>query len=298
MLHRLILLIAFSLVLAATGVSLAYAEPPKISIGTSVAHPEAITGAWETWISPSMTVGMAIGLIATVDGAPATLRNMKQKLRFIRIVTYTRDRERSRSTLWNSDVPGDFNWKNNRLRLHQIRTGNVPYDVDLDLVFDPATSQWKGFFKNPDFAGQVILKRPDYKSSKSSPIGTWRWGAVGDSEFSCLHVGMGIDGQLLIWSDFIELSGRVIYGANGTRPPAQTDESYGVVFAEDPRLRFGGLRWMFDYSNGLWGEFISGQLSENGSTFSGESTHYGNGIGDGRAHPFSWERVMGDSCAT
>lgn len=282
--------VAVVIAFAASAASIGYAQAQSVKIGASVSHPEAITGAWEAWISPTLTVGIAIRLITNVDGAPATLRGKEQRVRFVSIITYTRDLDRSRRTWWNSDVPAEFDWQNNHLRLRQARTGNDGYDVDLDLVFDPAKSQWKGTFKNPDYSGQVVLKRPDYISSKHSPVGTWRW----DSE--CIHVGMGIDGRLLIWNDDINLSGLVIYGANGTRPPEKTDEGYGE-FAEDTRLRFGGLRWMFDLGNGLGGEFITGRLSDDGSTFSGESTHYGNGVSDGQAHLFTWERVKGDSCA-
>jgi hypothetical protein len=62
-------------------------------------------------------------------------------------------------------------------------------------------------------------------------------------------------------------------------------------------MNFGGERWLFHLGNGIGGNYITGQLSYDGSTFAGESMHYGNGLNDGRAHPFTWNRVAGASCA-
>jgi hypothetical protein len=280
-------------IVSMTATSVCSGDPLSVSTGDTVVHPEEITGAWESWIDPVTTVGIDIYLVETVEGAPTTLRGADQKVRFLRVTTYVRHGDQSQRTWWSYDVPARFSWREGHLTLHQTRTANDPYDVDLDLLLDPAKSQWTGRFNSLGISKNVVLKRPQYVPSKSSPVGTWKGGDSPD--FECMHIGMGIDGQLVVWSDGLSLTGLVIYGANGTRPPVKTDESYGML-SSDTMLRFGGKRWMFDYGNGLWGEFITGQVGNDGSVFSGEATRYGNGISDGRAHSFAWQRVQGDSC--
>lgn len=286
-------LIALSLVIG--GALRSSGASQQVAIGASISNPEEITGPWEAQTSPARTVGFSIGVIATVNGPVTTLRGARQSVRFIRLITYARAIDRQQRTWWQSEIPGNFELHNNRLRFHQERNGSSLFDVDLDLVFDPVKHQWSGSFKIPDFSGQVVLKRPDYISSPSSPIGTWRSGSTANGQFTCIHVGMGVDGQLVLWTDYIALPG-FYHFANGLHAPARTDETYGYLL-DDPRLRSGGLRWMFDFTNGMWGEFITGRLSEDRSTFSGESTYYGNGYSDGKAHAFDWERVTSGSCA-
>ena len=270
-----------------------------VSIGAPISNPESVTGVWESRSSPAQPsiAGLAIQINTAIDGQATTLRHTEQRIEGVNIVTYVRDREHSKRTWWNTSMQGTFDWHDNHLRLHEEEALGDPFDVNLDLVFDPRKSAWSGSFANPDFSGTVLLKRPDYQEPKS-PVGIWRSGEVAQGQFECVHLGMATDGQLVIWADFIRLPGFVHYSAQYP-PPVTADESYGVLM-NDPNVRFRPGVWIFDLATDLGGEFIAGKLSDDGATFTGESTHYGNGIypvNGPYARPFRWQRVNGSSCA-
>jgi hypothetical protein len=265
----------------------------SLKVGTSIARPEAISGAWEARLASGDTVGLSIALIATVDGAATTLRGVQQQIRFINIVTYLRSGDHTKRTWWHSDMPGDFSFQHNRLRLREHdRVASLA--VDLDLVFDPQQSRWTGLLRNAETSQNVVLLRPG-GAEPTAPIGTWRWAPSGDGQSYCIHIGMGADRRLVMWSDVITLNGLFQY-TNGQHPPARTDEMYAEL-AQDPMERRVGNGWRFKLGGWLGGSNITGELSDDGSTFAGEQMHYGNGVQDQHPHAFVWQRVAGTSCA-
>ena len=211
----------------------------SLNIGASIARPEAITGAWETRLASGETVGLSIALSTTIDGAATTLQGAQQQVRFIRIVTYLRSGDSTTRTWWHSNMPGDFNFQHNRLRLRE-NTRAASAAVELDLVFDPRKSQWKGSIKNAETSQNVVLLRPG-GADPTAPIGTWRWAPSGDAQSYCIHIGMGADRRLVIWDDVITLEGLITY-VNGQHAPAQTNEMYAEL-ANDPMERRVGDGW-------------------------------------------------------
>jgi hypothetical protein len=258
-----------------------------------LARPEETTGAWETRLPSGKIFGIAIAVVATVDGAP-TMIPAVQQVSFLRVITYVRDGDRSTRTVWRAGNPGAFDWVH--LRLHAV-SGLGPSDADLDLVFDSARSRWSGSFHDVQVSGNVILERPRGAEPKA-PIGTWKWAPSGDAQSYCLHVAMGEDGRLVVWRDVITLSGLVHYG-DGVHVPERTNESYGELQL-DPLAERVGDRWRFQVYDGMGGERVSGELSADGATFSGEESHFESGVSDARhgPYPFIWRRIPGVSCAT
>jgi hypothetical protein len=280
---------------AALGRSADEGVDENFNVGDMIAHPERVTGAWEARLASGSTLGLSIALIATVDGTATTLRGAKQRIRFIRIIAYLRRGEQTRRTWWHTEVPGNFDWKYHRLRLHETSVPEDTSTLDLDMLFDPIKSQWEGTFKNAEFSGHIILSRPGATEPKA-PVGTWKSAPYGEAQSSCIHVAQGDDGRLIIWEDVTTLDGLMHY-VNGLHAPAFSDEIYAELL-EDPQERRIGDRWQFRLGNQLGGEDILGELNDDGETFSGEARHYGNGVEapGNPAYPFTWHRMDGMSC--
>jgi hypothetical protein len=274
-----------------------------VSPGSVVLHPEEITGIWETgWPSSADTVlsshgvlGLSVALITTVPGTTKTFSGTEQKIQLIRIVTYLRHGDHSDSTVWWTGALGNLDWRDNHLRLHAVGSRNGPEPVDLDLVFDPAESRWSGSFKSPTFSGNVSLRRP-LRGEPTAPTGTWKWSPNASGQSHCIHIGLGVDGRLVIWEDVLTLNGLSQY-ANHLHAPERTGESYGEL-SDDPMEQRLASGWRFRVGNGLGGDTFTGEVSDGGLTFSGGSKHFGNGIygPNGPPTPFIWHRVEGDSC--
>lgn len=127
-------------------------------------------------------------------------------------------------------------------------------------------------------------------------IGDWIEGTAGSGGFACHHVALGADSALVVWSDYIDLPGFIIYGANGTVPPSSTREWYGGLDM-DPELKSVGSNMLFFTGTDMSGDIVLGDVAAGGTTFAGSSAHFGNGLSNGAFNPFTWRRSTAD-CST
>jgi hypothetical protein len=239
----------------------ATAAPAPQRLGSPLTAPEARTGAWEMRLSSGKVLGLSIALSYNYVAVG-----------LIRIVTYVRDGARSERTEWNTAEAGTLDWRGDRLRLRVAPSRAGDKAVDLDLIFDPRTSRWRGRIRRPGFSGTVALGRPPARAT-GAPIGAWRSVPADHDEALCIHVARGEDGRLVAWFDEVAL------------------QSFGEL-AEDLHENRSGSIWRFRLGNGLAGDAYTGKLSADGSIFAGTSTHFGNGEYEaGRpAVPFVWRR--------
>ncbi|MDQ2679555.1 MAG: hypothetical protein M3Y21_00810 [Candidatus Eremiobacteraeota bacterium] len=168
--------------------------------------------------------------------------------------------------------------------------------MDLDVVFDPGKDTWRGTMQNEWFSGSVTLQRPFVPHIGFPIIGDWIEGTASSGSFTCHHVALGADSALVIWSDYIDLPGFIIYGANGTLPPASTREWYGSLDM-DPELKNVGSSLLFLTGTDMGGDIVLGEVAVDGATLAGSSAHFGNGVSNGAFNPFTWRRSTPD-CGT
>jgi len=230
--------------LAILGCGTSWAHPPAdVSIGSAITNPRPITGAWEQRSALGQAVGFDVEISTDALGAPKSLAGVEQPVAHIWITTYVRTNGRSQRSFWSSGNGAEFSWQKSHLVLHQPAEGNAK-PVDLDVVFDPRKDTWRGTLQNEWFSGTVALQRPFAPHIGFPIIGDWIEGTASSGGFACLHVALGVDSALVIWSDVIDLPGFNIYGANGTVPPSSTREWYGGLDM-DPELKYVGSNMLF-----------------------------------------------------
>jgi hypothetical protein len=93
-----------------------------LNLDASIAHPEAITGSWETRVASGEIVGLSIAALTSVSGAPTSLVGLNQHVQFYRLVTYVRDGGSTKRTWWHTAVDGYFDWQQNRLHFRDTRS--------------------------------------------------------------------------------------------------------------------------------------------------------------------------------
>ncbi|HET7814608.1 MAG TPA: hypothetical protein VFL13_09565 [Candidatus Baltobacteraceae bacterium] len=293
--------------------------PFTLEIGKPGVDLESHTGVWEMKVAPDEIAGLSLRVIARVPFGTMTLRGTPQTVRFISVETYIRKngatntdgrfvtphpnevyspyRPGSTVTWWNSAMPGAFWIRNGALHFRQAK----PFAVSLDLRYDESAREWRGGYASPYYNGNVILVRPRMDVA-GTPAGVWMESASRGFDLArnetrdmqCLYAALGEDGQLVLWGQYVQENAATPLTSEAT----WFDESYGEALT-DTLTTHTGSAWSFLYANGMWSERITGTLSADGSTFSGQATdHQGNGavpIGN-PPQPFAWKRAAGDSC--
>jgi hypothetical protein len=270
-------------------------DETTIAVGAPILHPEARTGAWEFRVSSDRTIGLEVELLEEVDPNTKTLVNMTGKVRSIRVETYVRVAGRTTRAYWMSDQNEDvFEWKHDRLQIHQTASSGSGFlPIDLDLQFDPRRSRWTGSFRDASLSGDVVLVRPTQREA-GSPVGAW------GNDGACVHIAMGDDGRLVAWRDFTFFT-YSIPGPDASQPlrPSGRQQSY-AEFEGDPMEQRSGAIWTFRVGNILGGDTYTGELSDDGTSFSGTRIHDGNGTyprdNPHPVYPFTFRRGNGTSC--
>lgn len=260
---------------------------PNVEMGQSPTTPAQVAGPWEALVAPSEVAGFSLQIIT----------NPSKTVRFLRIDTYVRKDGTTTRTWWSSGSDGAFVLRTGLLSFHQVASKDSPFDVALDMTYDPDEISWKGTFRNPYFSGRVVLRRPSFTSS-SALTGTWRtYSAVSidqsggrRNDYGCDNIGLGQDGALVLWSEFHNIF-------LGT----PTEQVYGDLFGElynDSHAQRSGSTWTFTADNGMSGDDVTGTLSTDGSSFTGFGKHFGNGFADSNplGHPLAWTRMPNFSC--
>lgn len=260
---------------------------PSVELGQKPAPPAQIAGPWEDLVAPQKVAGFSLEIITKEDGTVG----------FLRLDTYVREQGKTKRTYWSSGTsnPGTLALRSGRLSFRQPSNIYSPFDVALDLSYDSSKSAWKGSFQNPNFSGQVVLRRPSLTSS-SAPAGTWRtysYVSIDKSgrrgrDYACTNIGVGEDGALVLWS---ESGGATFLGTepiNGVFGELN-DDSHAERYAND---------WSFTAGTSLGGDKVTGALSSDGSSFGGYLEHFGNGLFDPShpQRPFVWTRMPNFSC--
>lgn len=259
------------------------------AVGSSVSHPETITGHWEMPRPEGSIVGLSISLGTSAPDQANPPDAVSWRIDSAYILTYVRDGPNVDPRYWSDNTPADMSWDRDHLRLHAVSRDGAASDIDL--VFDPAKSQWQGSYTNAGYTGAVVLTRPG-RSDRTAPIGTWIPGGYFSS--FCVHVAMGADGHLVVWQDVFSRSEQARW-VNNVQQPVRRSGWFGDSY-EDETPRRVGEGWRFTVGTSWGGENVEGALSADGTFFSGGETHYGNGV-TARGNPpvpFTWSRHRAD----
>ncbi|MDP9016961.1 MAG: hypothetical protein M3N19_01400 [Candidatus Eremiobacteraeota bacterium] len=271
----------------------AISVPVGVTVGASITNPRPITGAWEQRTTLGSVVGLNIEISTDALGAPKSLQGVTQRVMKIWIKTYVRKNGRSQRTFWSNGYDAQFNWQKDHLVLHQPAGEEDGKPVDLDVVFDSRADNWRGTLQNEWFTGKVQLGRPYVPHIGFPIIGDWIEGSARSSGFACRHVALGGDSGLVIWDDYINLPGFIIYGQNGTVPPLSTPEWYGNLDM-DAEMKYVGDSLLFFTGTDMGGQIVLGNVAADRATFVGSSAHFGNGISNGAFNPLTWRRSTPD----
>ena len=193
--------------------------------GSSLQNPELISGSWES-DEFDRVVGLHIKLVTTVAGAPSTLVGARQVFNHAEIQVYQREgpQRRMGDGNWFVDHAPGVQWMGRHIVIERAAIAATPA-IQLNLIFDPEHSTWKGRLRRGTFDRTVTLVRPHPKPgiAKSPFVGTWYRPTLMNN---CLHIVQTGEGALSGWSDDLVTPGRVRY-ASGIKRPAQTIEEYG-----------------------------------------------------------------------
>ena len=195
--------------------------------GSTLENPELISGSWESDQFDSV-VGLHIKLVTTVAGAPTTLVGVKQVFDHAEIQVYQRDGPQriAGDGTWFLDDSPDVQWTENHIIIQHAAVAGTPA-VQLNLIFDPEHSTWKGHLQRGTFDHEVTLTRPRPKTGiANSPfVGTWYREALMNN---CLHIVQTGEDTLAGWSDDLVTPGRIRYSKSIVRP-SETSEQYGSI---------------------------------------------------------------------
>jgi hypothetical protein len=195
--------------------------------GSSLENPELLSGSWESDQFES-AVGLQIKLITTVAGAPSNLVGVKQVVKLAEIQVYQRDapkRMMGDGNWFEDDSPG-VHWTGGHIIIERAAIAATPA-IQLNLIFDPEHSTWKGRLRRGTFDHTVTLIRPHPKAgiTKSPFVGTWYRPTLMNN---CLHIVQTGEGALSGWSDDLILPGRIRY-PSGIKRPTETVDEYGSI---------------------------------------------------------------------
>jgi len=270
---------------------LAGALLPNLAVGGPLDQPAQVAGPWEGLVAPGEIAGISLHVIDNADGT----------VRSVYLGTYVRKDGKTTRTWWSSPGTGTdaFDLQSGGLHFRQSRNQGAPFDVALDLSYDPAHRVWKGSFSNPLFSGQVVLRRPNMQAAMT-PTGTWRtdsvltiWPSQRVREYGCLNIGLGQDGALVLWSE----DHNVFLGLDKDKRPIFGD-SFGEML-DDPQTTRYVNEWSFIVGTGMGGYRFTGIVSSDGLAFGGfSSDHYGNGVvaWGHPQRPFAWTRMLDLTC--
>ena len=254
--------------------------------GFSLENPEFISGFWESH-QFDRVVGLHIGLVTTVAGAPSSLVGVKQVVKLAEIQVYQRDgpkRVRGDGNWFVDDSPG-VQWTGRQIIIERPANAAIPA-IRLNLIFYPEHSSWKGRSRRGTFDHTVTLVRPHPKAgiTKSPFVGTWYRPTLMNN---CLHIVQTGEGALSGWSDDLVTPGRIRY-ANGIKRPTETVEEYGsiaLVQIASPTTLFLELKAF----SAVCCSITSGLQLPSGV---GAAKHSEVGV----QRPEEWSRVEGTSC--
>jgi len=198
------------------------------------------------------------------------MTNEDQKVRELRLDTYVRKAGQTTRTYWSSGTPGEFVMRTGELHFHQEHTASAPFDVTLDMTYDPSDLAWKGSFRNPFFTGPVTLRRPTFRYPQA-PVGTWRtfsqvsiWPTRRVNDYGCLNIGVGDDNAFVLWAESYN-----VFVGTATLAKPLFEDVYGELYEDSHSERYVD-QWSFVAGNSNSGGRITGALSSDGVSFGGE----------------------------
>ena len=255
--------------------------------GSTLENPELISGSWES-DQFDRVVGLHIKLMTTVAGAPSSLVGVKQVFHHAEMQVYQRDgpkRIMGDGNWFQDDSPG-VQWTGRHIVIEHAAIAATPA-IQLDLIFDPEHSTWKGHLRRGIFDHNVTLIRSQPKTgiARSPFVGTWYRATLMNN---CLHIVQTGKGTLAGWSDDLVSPGHIRY-ANGIRRPSETIEQYGsialVEIASPTNLllelkAFSAICCSMTSGLHLPAEMVAAKHSQSGVQ-----------------RPDEWRRIEGTSCA-
>jgi hypothetical protein len=200
-------------------------------LGTSVAHPEDLSGVWEAPDGHGGAVGIHLTLDTTAPVDATTLAGVTQSWLGLQVGLYHRSGAEIELGEENSfsDSPrgGGVRYAEGRLTLHA--PGNASgYDLDLRRI---PGDKWTGRFHRGDFDAVVTLARPTLQTDSDQPSSTqpWfvgSWSTSSAAGITCLHIAQQSPTAFIAWSDTLLAWGSVRFAPQVPKPPYSW-EHYG-----------------------------------------------------------------------
>jgi hypothetical protein len=265
-------------------------------LGNPVAHPEALSGLWETSNGHGGAVGIHLLLTTTVPGDARTLYGITQSWQSFEVGIYERKGVMIQFGEQNyfSDSPrgGNVSFEGRRLRLHFVPRVVSDPAIDVDLVHD-ADGSWTGRFHRGTFDSNVMLRRPAPRDvAKVNPI-VGAWLENRSSISSCVHIAQQSSTDFTGWSDSLQLFGSMRV-ANSVARPATAMQRYGELMKVD--LHDGGKvsLELYAYTAICCSHSFVGTLTPSGTLIEGAWPP-----GPNQApHDSTWRKTPSDSCTT
>ncbi len=214
-------------------------EDRSFYLGQPIAHPEDLSGLWEAPNGKGGIIGIHLSLATTIPSSATSLAGIEQSWLHLQVALY----ERADASIPGAEMNGfsdslrggSVHYNGSRLTLHYD-----DFDLDLSRVRSKRgdrsapENRWFGRYHRNGFDRTVTLTRPAPLPGARAPwfLGTW---AGGNSGFqTCLHITQSSSGDVLGWSDSLQLWGLVRFAPTVQKPPSSL-EHYGDIARIQPR---------------------------------------------------------------
>jgi hypothetical protein len=257
------------------------------NFGRPVAHPEELSGIWESPDGHGGAIGLTLILDTTASADATTLVGVRQAWESLIVGIYERAGAEIQfgeaNYFTDTRTGGRVRYENGRLALHYA-------DFDLELEKTPADS-WRGRVHRDGFDANVTLTRPGagLRRKMAWLAGTWKSGHAG-SDVHCLHLAEVAPGQFTGWTDEILTLGSEKYPPNLTKPTSSL-EQYGELAKVHLEKNGNASIETHAYSPGCCTHLFGVTPIENGSAMIADWK-------ESHDSPYRtvWKRMPGGSC--
>jgi hypothetical protein len=256
-------------------------------LGTTVTHPEDLSGVWEALDGHGGTVGIHLILDTTTPVDTTTLIGAKQTWLGLQVGLYRRagaELRPSDENLFSDSLRGgSVRYEQDRLTLH-----SSGYDLDLRHI---AGDKWSGRFHREDFDSVVTLVRPTLQATSKDTwfLGTWK--STSGPQTTCLHIAKANPATFLAWSDTLFAWGAIRFAAQVAKPPYSW-EHYGDLAKVEPAGNSGLSVELGAYSAICCSHRFHATSSDNGKEMKADWP-----AGPNQSpHKSKWTKMPGGTC--
>jgi hypothetical protein len=187
-----------------------------------VAHPEDLSGIWESPDGRGGAIGIHLVLDTTVPVEATTLAGARQSWLGLQVGLYRRsgaELQMGDENFFSDSLRGgSIRYEGDRLSLHARG-----YDLDLHRIDG---DKWSGRFHREDINSAVTLARPTMQPISKATwfLGTWK--SMSGSQTTCLHIAEASPIAFLAWSDTLSTKGSANFPPQSPKAPYSW-EHYG-----------------------------------------------------------------------